>query len=335
MNQKYKDKKLLLKVTNLKVYFNIKNNKTWFWHPAKILKAVDGVNLLLHEGETLGIVGESGCGKSTVARALIGLITVTDGCVEWLSKNLLNIDAKEWHLVRKDIQMIFQDPLSSLNPRMTVGEIIAEPLKTYYPKMLYAEIKDKVKNMMVKVGLLPNFINSYPHEFSGGQCQRISIARALLFQPKLIICDEPISALDVSIQAQIVNLLQQLQREKMRLSLIFIAHNLTIVKHISDWIMVMYLGHVVEFGTYEEIYSNSLHPYTKALISAVPIPDPDVEQQKQIHILKGELPSPINPPLGCIFCTRCPIADYQCTIIRPLMKGNFYHKVACLKVDKI
>ncbi|PHM41201.1 dipeptide ABC transporter ATP-binding protein DppF [Xenorhabdus szentirmaii] len=230
--------------------------------------------------------------------------------------------------------MIFQDPLASLNPRMTIGDIIAEPLKTYYPKMKAGEVKEKVQQMMMRVGLLPNLINRYPHEFSGGQCQRIGIARALILEPKLIICDEPVSALDVSIQAQVVNLLQELQRE-MGLSLIFIAHDLSIVKHISDRVLVMYLGNAVELGTYDEVYHNPLHPYTRALMSAVPIPDPDKERNKHIELLEGELPSPINPPSGCVFRTRCPMADAECAKTRPLLEGSFKHAVSCLKVDPL
>ncbi len=196
------------------------------------------------------------------------------------------------------------------------------------------EVRDRVKAMMMKVGLLPNLINRYPHEFSGGQCQRIGIARALILEPKLIICDEPVSALDVSIQAQVVNLLQQLQRE-MGLSLIFIAHDLAVVKHISDRVLVMYLGHAVELGTYDEVYRNPLHPYTKALMSAVPIPDPDLEKAKTIQLLEGELPSPINPPSGCVFRTRCPLAGPECAKTRPVLEGSFLHAVSCLKVDPL
>ena len=328
------EKKVLLEIADLKVHFDIKDGKQWFWQPPKTLKAVDGVSLRLYEGETLGVVGESGCGKSTLARAIIGLVKATEGRVAWLGRDLLGQSQEEWRQARSDIQMIFQDPLASLNPRMTIGDIIAEPLRTYYPKMPRQEVKDKVKNMMMKVGLLPNLINRYPHEFSGGQCQRIGIARALILEPKLIICDEPVSALDVSIQAQVVNLLQKLQRE-MGLSLIFIAHDLAVVKHISDRVLVMYLGHAVELGTYDAVYNDPQHPYTKALMSAVPIPDPDLEKNKQIQLLEGELPSPINPPSGCVFRTRCPIAGPECAKTRPLLEGSFRHAVSCLKVDPL
>ncbi|MCG8707703.1 murein tripeptide/oligopeptide ABC transporter ATP binding protein OppF [Brenneria sp. 4F2] len=322
----------LLDVVDLKVHFDVRDNKQWFWQPPKTLKAVDGVTFRLHEGETLGVVGESGCGKSTLARAIIGLVKATDGHITWLGRDLLGMSDEAWRQARGDIQMIFQDPLASLNPRMNIGEIIAEPLKIYYPKLTRQEVKDKVRTMMLKVGLLPNLINRYPHEFSGGQCQRIGIARALILEPKLIICDEPVSALDVSIQAQVVNLLRQLQRE-MQLSLIFIAHDLSVVKHISDRVLVMYLGHAVELGTYDQVYRHPLHPYTRALMSAVPIPDPDKERNKQIQLLEGDLPSPINPPSGCVFCTRCPIAGPECLKTRPVMAGDFSHAVSCLKVE--
>lgn len=235
---------------------------------------------------------------------------------------------------RKEIQMIFQDPLASLNPRMTIGDIIAEPLITFYPTLPREEVKEKVRAMMTKVGLLPNLVNRYPHEFSGGQCQRIGIARALILEPKMIICDEPVSALDVSIQAQVVNLLKSLQKE-MGLSLIFIAHDLSVVKHISDRVLVMYLGNAVELGTGKEIFANPLHPYTKALMSAVPIPDPDLERSKVIQILEGDLPSPMNPPSGCVFRTRCPVAGPECAKTRPQLEGNFDHAVSCLKVDPL
>ncbi|MBT9433258.1 murein tripeptide/oligopeptide ABC transporter ATP binding protein OppF [Candidatus Sodalis endolongispinus] len=326
------NKKVILDVDNLKVYFDVKGDKQWFGQPAKSLKAVDGVSLRLYEWETLGVVGESGCGKSTFARALIGLVKATSGRIAWLGKELQDMNTAQWRATRNDIQMIFQDPLASLNPRMTIGEIIAEPLHTYFPKMPRREVKEKVRNMMMKVGLLPNLINRYPHEFSGGQCQRIGIARALILEPKLVICDEPVSALDVSIQAQVVNLLQQLQRE-MGLSLIFIAHDLAVVKHISDRVLVMYLGHAVELGTYDQVYHNPQHPYTRALMSAVPIPDPDKERNKAIQLLEGDLPSPINPPSGCVFRTRCPLADETCAVTRPILQGSFRHACSCIKVD--
>lgn len=325
-------KKVILDVDNLKVYFDVKGDKQWFWQPAKSLKALDGVSLRLYEGETLGVVGESGCGKSTFARALIGLVKATSGRIAWLGKELQDMNTAQWRATRNDIQMIFQDPLASLNPRMTIGDIIAEPLHTYFPKMPRQEVKEKVRNLMMKVGLLPNLINRYPHEFSGGQCQRIGIARALILEPKLVICDEPVSALDVSIQAQVVNLLQQLQRE-MGLSLIFIAHDLAVVKHISDRVLVMYLGHAVELGTYDQVYHNPQHPYTRALMSAVPIPDPDKERNKAIQLLEGDLPSPINPPSGCVFRTRCPLADETCAVTRPILQGSFRHACSCIKVD--
>lgn len=328
------ERPVLLEIEDLKVHFSVRDNKQWFWQPAKSLKAVDGVTVRLYEGETLGVVGESGCGKSTFARAIIGLVKATEGRVTWLGRNLSGMSEKDWHNIRNDIQMIFQDPLASLNPRMTIGDIIAEPLRTYHPRMSKTEVTEKVRAMMMKVGLLPNLVNRYPHEFSGGQCQRIGIARALILEPKLVICDEPVSALDVSIQAQVVNLLKELQRE-MGLSLIFIAHDLAVVKHISDRVLVMYLGHAVELGTYDEVYHNPLHPYTKALMSAVPVPDPDREQNKVIQLLEGELPSPINPPTSCVFRTRCPLADSECARTRPLLEGSFRHAVSCLKVDPL
>ncbi|CAG9297162.1 murein tripeptide/oligopeptide ABC transporter ATP binding protein OppF [Celerinatantimonas diazotrophica] len=325
------DKKVLLDVEDLKVYFDIKSSRGWPWAKPSTLKAVDGVSVRLIEGETLGVVGESGCGKSTFARAIIGLVGARGGKVVWLGQDLTKVSAKALHQTRKDIQMIFQDPLASLNPRMTIGEIIAEPLKTFHPNLSKREVKDKVKSMMMRVGLLPNLINRYPHEFSGGQCQRIGIARALILEPKMVICDEPVSALDVSIQAQVVNLLKEVQQE-MGLSLIFIAHDLSVVKHISDRVLVMYLGNAMETGTSAELFDNPTHPYTKALMTAVPIPDPDLERGKSIELLEGELPSPINPPSGCVFRTRCPIATDECAKEKPKLKGTS-HQVACWRVS--
>ncbi|MEC6822617.1 murein tripeptide/oligopeptide ABC transporter ATP binding protein OppF [Photobacterium piscicola] len=325
------EKKLLLDITNLKVHFSIASKSAWPWSQPTKLKAVDGINVSVYEGETLGVVGESGCGKSTFARAIIGLVEATEGQVVWLGQDLTKLNHSARRETRKQIQMIFQDPLASLNPRMTVGEIIAEPLKAFYSQLSADEVKQQVQAMMTKVGLLPNVINRYPHEFSGGQCQRIGIARALILKPKMIICDEPVSALDVSIQAQVVNLLKSLQKE-MGLSLIFIAHDLSVVKHISDRVLVMYLGHAVEMGDSKALFANPQHPYTKALMSAVPIPDPELERNKQIELLEGDLPSPMNPPSGCVFRTRCPKAVAHCAKEIPVLVGTYQHAVSCLQI---
>ena len=299
------------------------------WTKRKKLQAVNGVSFELKSGETLGIVGESGCGKSTLARAIISMVPSETGRVLWFGKDLLALQKTEMRKHRKEIQMIFQDPLASLNPRMTIGEIIAEPLKTHYPKTSKADIKARVEDVMNKVGLLENLINRYPHEFSGGQCQRIGIARALILKPKLIICDEPVSALDVSIQAQVINLLMDLQKE-MDLTLIFIAHDLSIVKHISTKIMVLYMGNMVELAKSEDIYNHPRHPYTQALISAVPIPDPKIEKNKDLILIEGDLPSPINPPSGCVFRTRCKKAQDICSQEKPELKeAASSHEVAC------
>lgn len=326
------EKNLLLEVKDLKVHFSIASKSAWPWSKPSNLKAVDGVNVRLYEGETLGVVGESGCGKSTFARAIIGLVQATEGEVIWLGQDLTKMQDVQRRETRKDIQMIFQDPLASLNPRMNIGDIIAEPLQTFYPKLTKKEVKLRVKEMMDKVGLLPNLVNRYPHEFSGGQCQRIGIARALILKPKMIICDEPVSALDVSIQAQVVNLLKELQDE-LGLSLVFIAHDLSVVKHISDRVLVMYLGNEVELAEAKELFASPKHPYTKALMSAVPIPDPEIERTKVIQMLEGDLPSPISPPSGCVFRTRCPIATEACAKQRPRLKGTDKHAVSCIHVD--
>jgi len=272
---------VILDVKNIKVHFSIAKKNALPWSKPDILKAVDGVSFQVMAGETLGIVGESGSGKSTLARAIIGLLKPTSGKVIWQEQDLTQFTKQAWLAERCNIQMIFQDPLGSLNPRMTVGEIVAEPLRTYHPELSRSERKRQVQAIMTKVGLQPNLINRYPHEFSGGQCQRIGIARALILKPKLIICDEPVSALDVSIQAQVINLLKQLQQE-LGLSLIFIAHDLAVVKHISDRVLVMYKGNKVEMASVDKLYGEPQHDYTKALLSAVPIPDPDVEKNKKI-----------------------------------------------------
>lgn len=326
-------KEKLLSVEDLKVYFDIYPPNSMPWTKPQKLKAVDGVSFELYSGETLGIVGESGCGKSTLARAVIKMVPAEAGKVMWMGTDLLSSTKKQMQKARSDLQMIFQDPLASLNPRMTIGDIIAEPLKTHYPSMPVSERKEKVKEMLIKVGLLPNQINRYPHEFSGGQCQRIGIARALILKPKMIICDEPVSALDVSIQAQIINLLMELQ-EEMGLSLIFIAHDLSIVQHISTRVMVLYLGNVCEITTSDQLYAHPRHPYTQALISAVPIPDPEIEKSKEVILIEGDLPSPMNPPSGCVFRTRCPKAQAKCSEMKPQLEdAGDNHQVACFYAD--
>ena len=257
------------------------------------------------------------------------MVPADSGKVIWLGNDLLSLNKSEMRQHRKQIQMIFQDPLASLNPRMNIGEIIAEPLRTHYPKTPESDVKERVKDVMNKVGLLDNLVNRYPHEFSGGQCQRIGIARALILKPKLIICDEPVSALDVSIQAQVVNLLMDLQ-EEMDLTLIFIAHDLSIVKHISTKIMVLYLGNMVELANSDDICTKPRHPYTQALISAVPIPDPSIEKSKKLILIEGDLPSPVDPPSGCVFRTRCQKAQDICSIEKPEFKEvSSNHEVAC------
>lgn len=321
----------LLQVRDVHTAFDIKREGAFFWQKPATLKAVSGVSFDLYPGETLGIVGESGCGKSTLARTIIGLVQARSGSILFEGGELVGLPEKAMRLKRKDIQMIFQDPLASLNPRMTVGDIIAEPLRTFHPELGKEETAVRVKAMMQKVGLLPNQINRYPHEFSGGQCQRIGIARALIVEPKLIICDEPVSALDVSIQAQVVNLLKKVQQE-MGLALIFIAHDLSVVKHISDRVLVMYLGNAVELGSDKAVYAAPKHPYTRALMSAVPLPDPEAERAKTVQLLSGDLPSPMNPPGGCVFRTRCPQADEACAQTKPVLNGSAEHQAACLKV---
>lgn len=319
----------LLDVRDLRVSFHIRREGDMPWTTPRELKALNGVNFTLNAGETLGIVGESGCGKSTLARALIQMVPAT-GKVIWNGGvDLVSLPPRQMLKYRSDIQMVFQDPLASLNPRMSVGNIIAEPLRTHHPDLSAAEVKARVRAMMEQVGLLANQINRYPHEFSGGQCQRIGIARALIVRPKLLICDEPVSALDVSIQAQVINLLAELQRE-LGLAMIFIAHDLSVVKHISDRVMVLYLGRTMEVASSAELFGNVVHPYTRALLSAVPIPDPIKERAKQVIPLDGELPSPMAPPSGCVFRTRCPQAGERCAREVPDLLGGS-HQVACHK----
>lgn len=322
-----KDGAPILSVRDLKVHFTIPGKG--LFGKERRLKAVDGVDFDLYPGETLGVVGESGCGKSTLGRAIPQLIAPTGGQVAWLGENIVGAPHKKMRPLRRDLQIIFQDPLASLNPRMTIGEIVAEPLATHKPELGKDEIKARVKRMMSRVGLLPRMINRYPHEFSGGQCQRIGIARAMILEPKLIVCDEPVSALDVSIQAQIVNLLRELQRE-FGLSLIFISHDLSVVRHICHRVLVLYLGRIMELADRRDIYDAPGHPYTKALISAVPIPDPDIERDRKRIVLRGDLPSPLSPPSGCVFRTRCPFAKEKCASKTPdIDRIGETHQVAC------
>ncbi|WP_394182196.1 oligopeptide/dipeptide ABC transporter ATP-binding protein [Yoonia maritima] len=319
----------ILSVKDLSVTFDIRRPGAWPWTPADKLHAVNEVSFDLAAGECLGIVGESGSGKSTLARAIVGTVPSSGGQIMFEGGDLANMSSAERRVHRRDVQMIFQDPLAALNPRMTVGEIIAEPLITHEPNTPRAEVKKRVAELMERVGLLPNLINRYPHEFSGGQCQRIGIARALILKPKLLICDEPVSALDVSVQAQVVNLLMGLQRD-FGLSLIFIAHDLSVVKHISDRIMVLYLGRTMEHADAHALTTQPEHPYTQALISSVPIPDPVLEKARSRPILEGELPSPLAPPSGCVFRTRCVKAVTSCAQDRPAMIDiGHEHYVAC------
>jgi len=322
----------ILSVRDVKVEFQIKDSKGWPWTPARSLKAVNGISFDLFEGETLGVVGESGCGKSTLARALLNLNPANSGSIKWLGQEMQGASDAAWLSVRKDIQMIFQDPLASLNPRMTVAQIIAEPLRTHHPELSFEAVMTQVRAIMGRVGLTAQQINRYPHEFSGGQCQRIGIARALILSPKLIVCDEPVSALDVSIQAQIINLLKELQAE-FGLALIFIAHDLAVVRHISHRIMVMYLGRAMEFASKRALYDDPCHPYTQALLSAIPIPDPELERNKVVQLLQGDLPSPLNPPSGCVFRTRCPKAQPMCAGQVPSLRAvTSDSQAACLLV---
>jgi oligopeptide transport system ATP-binding protein len=292
------------------------------------VKAVDGVSFNIKKGETLGLVGESGCGKSTTGRAILQLYRPTGGSVIFQGTDLTKLKGEEMRRMRRKVQMIFQDPYASLNPRMTVGDIIGEPIKVHNLRQ-GKDVRVRVQELLQLVGLNPYFINRYPHEFSGGQRQRIGVARALAVEPEFVVCDEPVSALDVSIQAQIINLLEDLQ-DRLNLTYLFIAHGLAVVKHISDRVAVMYLGKIVELAEGRELYSLPMHPYTQALLSAVPIPDPKVEKRRKRIILEGDVPSPLNPPSGCHFHTRCPIAIEKCKVEEPpfLDYGNG-HFAAC------
>ena len=320
-------KEKLVQVQNLKKYFPVYEGIVFKRH-VNDGKAVDGVSFDIYRGETLGLVGETGCGKTTVGRTILHLYQPTAGTILFDDVDLTMLPEYEMRRMRQRMQMIFQDPYASLNPRMTVGSIISAPLDVH-TSLTKAEKKDRVQELLKIVGLNPDFVNRYPHEFSGGQRQRIGIARALAVNPDLIICDEPISSLDVSIQAQVVNLLEELQGE-MGLTYLFIAHDLSMVRHISDRMVVMYLGKVMELADCDVIYDHPLHPYTRALLSAVPIPDPDIASQRQRVILQGDIPSPLNPPKGCNFNTRCPIATEICFETEPEYREYEQgHFVAC------
>jgi oligopeptide transport system ATP-binding protein len=322
----------LLKIENLSKNFSI--SAGLFAKPFQ-LRALQDINFTVKRGETLGIVGESGCGKSTLGRCILQLLTPDEGRVLWLGQDITKLPAEEMRQKRRDLQIIFQDPLASLNPRMTVGEIIADPLRTLMPEIDAKGRRDRVIKTMEAVGLLPEMINRYPHEFSGGQAQRIGIARALISEPKLIVCDEPVSALDVSIQAQILNLLSDL-KDEFGLTLIFISHNLSVVRHVSDRILVLYLGRIVELADGDDLYEDPKHPYTRVLLTAVPIPDPKRARQRTIEGLVGEIPSPINQPSGCTFRTRCRHAEERCAKQRPPLETlTGGRMVACIRWQEL
>ena len=326
------DDDILLDVRDLKMYFPVSSGLV-FQRTVAYIKAVDGVSFTVKRGETLGLVGESGCGKTTTGRCILQLYKPTGGQVIFEGQDLTSLSTRGMREKRREMQVIFQDPYSSLNPRMTAGNIIGEPLIVHGLVQDKNEYRERVADLLQNVGLNPYMADRFPHEFSGGQRQRIGVARALSVGPKFIVADEPVSALDVSIQAQIVNLLEELQ-EQFGLTYLFIAHDLSVVRHISDRVGVMYLGHMMELADRNEIYVNPLHPYTRALLSAVPIPDPVIDAQRERILLTGEVPSPLNPPSGCVFHPRCPIANDQCTQVIPeLREVEPNHWAACIRAD--
>ncbi len=329
--------KSIISLEDLKVYFDLGGGGIFDKilggsRERRIVKAVDGVTFDIKKGETLGLVGESGCGKSTLGKALLRLTQITGGKAIYNGKDIAHLSDSEMREQRKNLQMIFQDPYASLNPRMTVGNIIGEPIRTF--KLADGKsVEQMVQSLMETVGLSRRFIKRYPHEFSGGQRQRIGIARALAVEPEFIVADEPISALDVSIQAQIMNLMDDLQKEK-NLTYLFISHDLRAIRHVADRVAVMYLGEIVELAEGKDIYEEPLHPYSKALISAVPVPDPEIEAKRERIILSGDVPSPINPPSGCHFHTRCPFAIEECKKTDPeLVEIKPNHFAACIRIS--
>jgi len=329
-NTSSRDEDVLLQVNNLKMYFPVTSGLI-FQRAVAQIKAVDNVTFSVRRGETLGLVGESGCGKTTTGRCILQLYKPTEGSIVFDGQELVGLPSRQMRQMRRQMQVIFQDPFSSLNPRMTAGNIVGEPLIVHGLVNNKAEYRDRVGELLQNVGLNPYMADRFPHEFSGGQRQRIGVARALSVDPKLIVCDEPVSALDVSIQAQVINLLEDLQ-ERYQLTYLFIAHDLSVVRHISDRVAVMYLGRIVEIADRVEIYRNPLHPYTKALLSAVPIPDPVIDAQRERILLTGEVPSPLNPPTGCVFHPRCPVAIDDCSGVIPEMREvEPGHWAACLR----
>jgi len=318
------DDKLLLKVEHLKKHYPIHDG--FFRKQVGAIRAVDDFSLAIKHGETVGLVGESGCGKSTAGRTILRLLDPTDGTITFQGQDITRLKGRKLREVRKDLQMVFQDPFASLNPKMMVGHLVSEPVRNFH-KTSEKSLKSDIIDLLAKVGLDTDAYYKYPHEFSGGQRQRIGIARSLALRPKLIIADEPVSALDVSIQSQVLNLLQDLQ-EEFELSFLFIAHDLSVVKHISDRIGVMYLGRIVELTDKRSLYKEPLHPYTQALLSAVPMPDPSMRRER--IVLEGEMPSPANPPAGCAFHPRCRFAKPECSEVRPTLKQVApHHQVAC------
>lgn len=316
-------KKVFVEVRDLKQWFPVKG---WFFEEKRWVRAVDGISFSLYEGETLGVAGESGCGKSTAIRTVLRIIDPTDGTIEYDGQDITRMKRREISAIRKNMQIVFQDPYSSLDPRWKVGRIIEEPLIINRVKMSPEERRERVKTLMTLVGLDESYLDRYPHEFSGGQRQRVAIARALATNPKLLMLDEAVSALDVSVRAQILNLLEELQQE-LGLTYMFVSHDLSVIEHICDRVIIMYLGKIVEIGKKEDIFHDPRHPYTKALLSAIPVVDPDTRRER--IRLEGDIPSPIHPPEGCRFHPRCPMASEKCKMEPPTVDLGDGHKVAC------
>lgn len=320
----------LLEIRDIRVHFPLRKGAAR--NAGAVVRAVDGVSFKLQAGRTLGVVGESGCGKSTLARSLLRLVPVTGGQILWQGSDVLTFNERQMRDLRRDVRMVFQDPFASLNPRMTIGELVREPLELFMPELDTRSRQQAVDSMLAKVGLDPRVAARYPHEFSGGQCQRISIARALIGSPKLLICDESVSALDVSIRSQILNLLTDLQAET-GVACLFISHDLSVIRHVSDDVLVLYLGRAMEYRAADALFDEPRHPYTRALLDAAPVPDPAVERQRLRAMLGGDLPSPVEPPSGCVFRTRCPRADTRCAISLPTAHTVAGGVVACHRLE--